>query len=383
VIDAGALGIPRLGGGPADELATLAQRLLDAESPMVIVDRIGNVPAAVEALDRICREFAFAARPSRHRMNLRDDHPSRYASWKLAEADAVLVLEAQIPWIPAQEEPPPGAWVAVAGTDPAALEIPLYEFRAHQRITADPAEFLLQLEEEMRSRRKPHHAHAAEQRWARIESDMQAALRAEEAALKRDLESSTVTERVLSSAVGEVLEPDDILTWELAPTEHCPRTRPMTLFDSGGSSLGWGVAAAAGALLVDRGRTAVCMTGDGSYSFGSPDALLWTQQYHDVPVMTVVCNNRGYRTGTVKLVRDYPEGYSATHGDLTGGTFDPPPDFSAHATAAGGVGRKVLTRSELVDALREARRAVSEDRVPAVVDVWLDSHVTGEHPLKE
>ena len=381
VVSIGHLGVPRLGGGHRDQVRTLAEKLLEAETPMVITDRVGNDPAAVELLSRICREFAIAVRTTRHRMNVSDDHPARYASWSLQTADVVLVLESHIPWIPAQEEPAPTAWIAVAGTDPAALEIPLYEFLADERITADPAQFLVQLEEELRTLRKDRHRHAAEQRWSQIEADMSSRIEHEAAALKRDMASSTITERVLSHAVGEILEPDDILTWELAPTEGCSRTKPGTLFDSGGSSLGWGGAAAAGALMTDRGRTAVCMTGDGSYSFGSPDALLWTQLYHDLPVLTVVCNNRGYRTGTVKLVRDYPEGYSAATGDLTGGTFDPPPDYSSQATAAGGVGRKVMSRSELVDALKEARRAVVSGRLPAVVDVWLAAHVTGEHPL--
>ncbi|MPZ68557.1 MAG: hypothetical protein GEU71_03405 [Actinobacteria bacterium] len=381
VVSADHLGIPRLGGGNKDQVTAIATKLLGAEAPLIVTDRIGNDPTAVELLGRICETFAIAVKASRHRMNIPDDHPSRFASWGLREADVVMVLEDHIPWIPAQEEPGAQAWVAAVGSDPAAFEIPIYEFRANERLTADPREFLLQLEEELLRLRKDRDRHSAEQRWMEIQINMRAHQKGEEQALQRDLTSTTITERALSQAVGEILEPDDILTWELARTEDCPRTQPQTLFDSGGSSLGWGVAAAAGALMADRARTAICMTGDGSYSFGSPDSLLWTQLHHDLPVLTVVFNNRGYRTGTVKLVRDYPEGYSAKGADLTGGTFDPPPDYSAEASALGGFGKKVLSRAELMPALIEARDAVVSDRRPAVLDVWLPAHVTGDHPL--
>lgn len=178
------------------------------------------------------------------------------------------------------------------------------------------------------------------------------------------------------------MEPEDLLTAELGDTSGCPRTVPGTMFESGGSSLGWAVAAAAGALTADRDRTAVCLTDDGSYSFGSPDSLLWTQLQHDVPVLTVVFNNRGYRTGSQRLLAHYPDGYAARSGDLSGGLFDPPPQYAAEAVAAGGFGRKVVATSELMAALTAARRAVVDHRVPAVLDVWLPKHVTGDHPSR-
>ena len=108
------LGIARLGAGDDDALQAIAARLLAAERPLLITDRAGRDPAAVAALDALAREFGLAVRATRHRLNLPDGHPSRWAGGTynsagiargdgligLADADAVLVVDHLVPWIP-------------------------------------------------------------------------------------------------------------------------------------------------------------------------------------------------------------------------------------------------------------------------------------------
>jgi acetolactate synthase-1/2/3 large subunit len=171
--------------------------------------------------------------------------------------------------------------------------------------------------------------------------------------------------------MAEVLEPDDVLTWEMTDTSHIPRTEPDTIFESGGSSLGWSVAAGMGIRFADPGRFVASLVGDGAYQFGSPSILLWAQTRYEVPLLTVVANNRGYRTGTVRLREDYPDGSAVRMQDYSGGTFDPPPDFAAESRAVGGFGVRVDDPAELVPTLRQARHAVESEGRPAVVDVWL------------
>jgi acetolactate synthase-1/2/3 large subunit len=346
----------------------------------VIVDRVGNDLEAVGALEELAREFAIGVAASRHRHNISDEHPSANSSIRAGNADVILVLEHSIPWIPALEKPHPDAWIAAVGQDVIASQIPLYEFRANLRVTADAGDFLRSLLEQLRSRRRGEDQHRRDARWASYERG--AADRQEGRKEILAAEGPVITEEFAGAALNEVMDPDDILVWELAHIEHTARTKPGTLFDSGGSSLGWGIAAATGAAVIDRTRPVVCATGDGSYMFGSPDSVLWTQMRYDAPVLTIIYNNRGYRTGTTKLARDYPEGHGVKQIDTAGGTFDPPPDFAAHAEAVDCFGRKVLDKKELLDALKDAKRAVEVDRRPAVVDVWLPAHVTGKHPLR-
>jgi acetolactate synthase-1/2/3 large subunit len=376
------LGVPRTGPGPDDAVDEIARRLLDADHPLIVTDRVGRDPRAIETLDELAREFAIAVRATRHRMNLPDDHPSSWAGGTftsaqtprddgivpLARADAILVLEHLVPWIPARERPRRDAWISTVGNDPAALTVPLYEFPSDVRVTADPADFLGALIERMRSLRTLSLAERIRERWASFET-----LAARRIAERDSAVPSTgpIDEDALGSAIAQVLEPDDVLTWEMTDTGRIPRTRPDTLFESGGSSLGWSVAAGMGVLFADHGRFVASLVGDGSYQFGSPSILLWAQGRYNVPILTVVANNRGYRTGTVRLREDYPDGSAVRANDYSGGTFDPPPDFAAQARAAGGFGARVHERADLVPTLREARAAVEREGRPAVVDVWL------------
>jgi acetolactate synthase-1/2/3 large subunit len=313
------LAIPRAGAGPDDAVDEIARRLLRAAHPLVITDRIGRDPAAVLVLDELAREFALAVRATRHRMNISDDHPSAWAGGTftsaqtargdglvpLADADAIVVIEALVPWIPARERPAPDAWIAFAGHDPAALTVPLYEFPSDLRITVDPPAFLRMLLERMRALRTAADADRIRQRWSALE-----AFAADRIAERDDAISTSeaIDDDALGSAMASVLEPDDVLTWEMTDTGRIPRTRPDTIFESGGSSLGWSVAAGMGVRMADRGRFVASLVGDGAYQFGSPSILLWAQGRYDVPILTVVANNRGYRTGTVRLREDYPDG---------------------------------------------------------------------------
>jgi acetolactate synthase-1/2/3 large subunit len=349
---------------------------------LVITDRVGRDIEALEVLDELSREFAIAVRATRHRMNIRDDHPGRWAGGnytsaqtarndglvKLSEADAVLALEHAVPWIPARERPGADAWVGFAGVDPAALQVPLYEFPSDLRLTADPAQFLRSLLERMRSLRTAADADRIERRWVAFEEFAATRLEARDAPM---VPGGDIDERLLSRAMAEILEPDDALTWEMTETSSIPRTRPDTIFESGGSSLGWSVAAGMGIRMADRGRFVASLVGDGAYQFGSPSIVLWAQTRYDVPVLTVVANNRGYRTGTVRLREDYPDGAAVRMSDYSGGVFDPPADFAAEAEAAGGFGARVTEPGRLVDTLKAARHAVEREGRPAVVDVWL------------
>ncbi|MGI8616535.1 MAG: thiamine pyrophosphate-dependent enzyme [Actinomycetota bacterium] len=377
-----ALGIPRLGAGPDDAVAEIALRLLEAESPLLITDRIGRDHRALRALDELAREFAIAVRATRHRMNLADDHPGVWAGGTytsaqtprndgvvpIEEADVVLVVENLVPWIPVRERPSDDAWIAFAGADPAALTVPLYEYPSDLRIVADPADFLETLIEQMRSLRKSSHAERIRARWASFEEHAARLLAERDRA---DVSGGTIDDDVLGRAMAKVLEPEDALTWEMTDTTLIPRTRPDTLFESGGSSLGWSVAAGIGIRMADPGRFVASLVGDGAYQFGSPSVLLWAQTRYDAPLLVVIANNRGYRTGTVRLREDYPDGSAVRANDYSGGMFDPPPDFAAEAVAAGGFGARVDDPADLVATLGEARTAVERDGRPAVVDVWL------------
>ena len=157
------------------------------------------------------------------------------------------------------------------------------------------------------------------------------------------------------------------------------RTKPGTQFNAGGSSLGWAGPAAVGAKVAAPDRQIVCCSGDGSWMFGNPQVVTWASKFHKAPVLFIISNNRGYSTGTTQVLRSYPEGYAAQAQDVTGGWFDPCPELFGRG--GGGqrraTARKLPTPDQVGPAIQRGLQAVKEG-APAVLDMWLPKHVTGE-----
>ena len=182
----------------------------------------------------------------------------------------------------------------------------------------------------------------------------------------------------MSYQVGQTLDPEAIITHELVDSSMFNRSRPGTLVGNGGSSIGFAAPAAVGVKVAAGDRPVVACIGDGSWMFGNPQVTAWASAFHKAPVLFIVWNNRGYRTGTAEVLRTYPEGFAAKERDLTGGWFDPCPNYSGEAAASGAYGEKVSDPNEVAPAIRRALTAMERDRVPAVLDMWMPKLITGE-----
>lgn len=356
----------RLGAGPDDLVREIAERLLAAERPVVITERSGRDPATVPVLARLLDRYAIGVVNSRFRVNVPDGHGSLLPRAALAEADVVVALESPVPWIPSAVAPGPDAWVALVGSDPLNRDIPQGDFPAAAIAQVDPAAFLLALEEALArgcDRSAEERVEARRARWLGPDT------------LVVPAASDRLGPALVAEALGKVMEESDLLVSEVFDSRRVPRRRPGTMFEKGASSLGWAQAAAVGARYASGDTPTVAVTGDGSYLFGAPLSAWWLQESLDAPVLTVVLNNGGYRTGTETLRRHYPDGQAMRSGDLSGGALDEPrPDFAAIAIGSGGHGAVVDSPSELLEALRTARKVVESSRVPAVVDVHLPTH---------
>src|SRR5207247_1420373 len=119
----------------------------------------------------------------------------------------------------------------------------------------------------------------------------------------------------LGTCVGQLLREapdcvvvDESVTSTLTLWRYLDRCEPGTIFGSGGSALGWGLGAAVGVKLAYPDRPVVVLVGDGSFVFGAPLTALWVAQTSQAPILTVVCNNSGYRATKDPLVGVYPNG---------------------------------------------------------------------------
>lgn len=375
----------RPAGTPAGDRAELRQAaewLLRAENPLICVSRYGDNVAGVPALQELAETLGARVMSDAFRMNLPGSHPLSRGAPGIAptppDTDCLLVIETVVPWQPASFNPDSSTRIIRLAVDPIERMTPIYEFPSDLSITADPAKAVPALLEELRSLMTPEQKRRCQTRLERYRAEGQRALSAAVEAADHDRARGILSPRWLSHQIGQTLSPDAIITHELVDSSMFNRSLPGTLVGTGGSSIGWAAPAAVGVKVAAGDRPVVACIGDGSWMFGNPQVTVWASSFHKAPVLFVVWNNRGYRTGTAEVLRSYPEGYASKEQDLTGGWFDPCPNYSGEAAASGAHGEKVTDPNQVGLAIRRALDAIERDRVPAVLDMWMPKLVSGE-----
>jgi acetolactate synthase-1/2/3 large subunit len=364
-----------------EDAAAIATALLDAQRPLVVTSYLGRNAAAVAELVKLAQMLGIGVLEScPSAVNFPASHPMHQGcQWSeprqndvLAEADLVLVIDSDVPWIPVVNRPAEGARILHIDVDPLKEKIPLWYFGAERSFPADAATALAQITrhvdvmgagreaERIESRR---HYRARHERIRRERRDREApagviTIEFLVARLRGKIDQSTV---VLSEAI----------TNYGVVSNHLERDVPGTLFASGGGSLGWSGGAAIGMKLAASEKTFVALTGDGSFLFSQPSTVFWMARKYDTPFLQIVLNNRGWRAPRFSMLQVHPDGYASRSNDI-GISFDPPPDYGGIAAAAGGAfARKVEDPAALDDALDEALIAVREEKRAAVLDVAL------------
>ncbi len=301
------------------------------------------------------------------------NHP--FQNRALAEADFILVVDSDVPWIPTISKPSDGASIAIIDVDPLKQSTPLWSIKARQCFRADAATAVAQLnacldgveiDQFAAERRRRHYAERHRERKAGLDR----------------LEApgdDVITPEYLTACVRrqvglEAIVLNEGITNYPAICDHMARELPGTMFASGGGSLGWSGGAAIGMKLAAPSKTLVSLTGDGSYMFSTPSTVHWMARRYRTPFLQVVYNNRGWKAPRFSALAVHPEGFAsrAENLDLS---FDPPPDYSGVAAAAGGAFARIVKRPREVEAaVAEGLRVVVEEQRCAVLDVWL-SHL--------
>jgi acetolactate synthase I/II/III large subunit len=365
-------------------VASLVDAVQKTARPLIVTSYVGRNPAAVTELVRFCSRLGVGVLESvpsyvnyPHNDPLYQgnqwNHP--FQNRALAEADFILVVDSDVPWIPTVSKPSDGAPIAIIDVDPLKQSMPLWSIRARQCHRADAATAFAQLnarldrvdiDEEAAERRRRHYAERHRQRKAELD-------RLE--APKGDI----ITPEYLTACVRrqaglEAIVLNEGITNYPAICDHMAREHPGTMFASGGGSLGWTGGAAIGMKLAAPGKTFVALTGDGSYMFSAPSAVHWMARRYRTPFLQIIYNNRGWKAPKFSALAVHPDGFASRAEDLDL-SFDPPPDYSGIASAAGGAYARVVKRPQDVEAaVAEGLRVVLEEQRCAVLDVWL-SHL--------
>ena len=123
-----------------ESIERAASILARAKNPLVITARAGSEPEAVPLLEALAERYALPVVEYRPRyLSISSAHPM-HAGYEpgpwLDAADAILVLDCDVPWIPEAKSPAAGVPVIQVGTDPLFARYPARGFRGELSIAS-------------------------------------------------------------------------------------------------------------------------------------------------------------------------------------------------------------------------------------------------------
>lgn len=350
-------------------IATLAEWIAAAERPLIVASLL--LPEAVPLLAHLAERCAIPVVMHNSRtVCLPSSHPMHFGfepGALLADADLVIVLESDVPWIPHLQHPPAGCRVAHVAEDPFFVRYPMRSFPSDLAVQAGCINALDALVKAVEPRLQMADARIAARR-ARLTERM----RLRRAQLAKDSAAGgTISPAYLSRVIGETVGDDAIIfnEYPLRP-DHCAREKPGSFFALGpAGGLGWGFGAALGAKLAAPDAFVVATLGDGAYMFANPTVGHWVSATHNLPILTVVFNNSRYgavRNATLSMFKD---GAAGENDGRTFADLDASPAYEAMAMAQGAYAERVEKPADLPNVLLRAREAVVSGRRQALLNV--------------
>ena len=368
----GDLGIPLI-SEPGDEAVDKVIDLcLNARRPAIVVGLGGRDEESVAELARFADYFGIPVFDGRlfSYQCLDFDHPLYRRNGDLSDADLVIVLESDIPWLPGASTSPSGdASIIVVDHDPLISHVPMVDFPASMRLVTDTKHFARKVLRMAGARLTESETAVLKQRREKRVADVSAHRKGvfDEASERF---RTDVIDPVWASLIVASVIPDDAVvfddTIDSAPVRRFLKfPGPAQYFHRPSSSGGWGIGAALGAKLALPDRTVVMVSGDGFYMFGVPTCALWAARLYEAPFLSVVFQNDSYNTGTEHTAKHYPKGYAEAAG-FPGGYLDHPVDFAMEAMASGAYGENVTDAMMLEPALRRGLEAVKNGRCAVI-----------------
>ena len=352
-----------------EQIARVAELVSESANPLIVVQRSDPEGDFSRALSAFANDHAIPVAEFRGLRNvLATGDPMAAGSAVgplVREADLVIVVDAPVPWIQRNVQPADGASVVHIGPDPHFSHMPVRSFRTDIAIQCSPLAAIGALARAMEGeagRNADRHADIAGRNAARLAEARTGALAGN---------GGPMTPAFVAACLSDAMDENDVVFSELgAPLEAMDLKGPNTGFTppfSGG--LGWGMPAALGAALADRGRVSVASVGDGSYIFANPVACHQVAESLQLPLLTIVSNNGIWNAVRRAAVAVYPNGEAARMNRMPITSLAPVPDCVGIARASRGWARSVERGDDLPGALAEAMTCVREEKRQALLEV--------------
>lgn len=361
----------RLGGIAPEDARELHDALSRARRPLVLTSYAGRQPEVFARLVALAERFGIGVMElGPQYVSFPGGHPFHLGYQRNAlvgEADLILLLDVDVPWMESKVTPGPDARVFHIDVDPLKEDLGYWHFPAQRSFRASVGEVLAQL-------LALDAATATQGRQERL-AWIASARERSALALPPDPVSGPVTPAELTRAVRGLVNERTVVLVE-APSHAVMiasllRTeRPGGYYQNHGAGLGWAINAAVGVKLAAPEAEVITLVGDGCFQFGVPGSAYWVAGACGAPQLTVIYNNGGWKSPRVSTVLVHPDG-PAERNDTYWVAAGEGTRFEKIAEATGAaVGFRVEHRDELASTLAQALETVRAGR-SAVVNVLL------------
>jgi acetolactate synthase-1/2/3 large subunit len=358
-------------GGQADPelISTLAQRILEAEYPILITAYAGRNPRAVQAIANLSEFAGVAVIESNASNNIPNTLPCfvGYMPDKhVPKTDLGLLVDIDVPWFPTDAQPKPDSFWAHIDIDILKPASPMWTFPGNLRMQGDSGQILTQLVTEVKNRATPEFRQRAAARVEKLKAEHAAFLERAKALAADKGKTDEINPHYLMAELNKLLAPDDVVFNEGirnagAVALQIERPAANTMMRSAGGGLGWSGGFALGAKLAAPDRMMVQVVGDGAFYFGNPSSVVSAAQQYKLPVLILVMDNSGWGAVKASTLRVFPKGEAVAAGEFQANLY-PDADFSKIAEAFGAHGEKISDPEEVPAALARCTQLVRSGR---------------------
>ncbi len=309
--------------GDAGAVREAARLIANSENPVIVADHCARSQEGMDLVVELAETVNAAVVDRRGRLNVPNMHHLAAGGGVIGQADVILGLELNdfygtvnrgqgILHRTYSPRVRPGTRLISIGTGDLYIKANFQNFQRMQpvdvSIGADAQTTLPALIEAVRSEITASQSVAIEQRGEEHRRSHAAARRAARVEAMHGWDSSPVSVQRLAAEIWQQIQNED---WATMGDNLEPWADEFWTFDkhhqyiagSSGTGAGWGLPAAVGAALGHRefGRLPINIQNDGDCMY-APGAI-WTSAYHNIPMLSIMNNNRGYHQEVMHMQR--------------------------------------------------------------------------------
>jgi thiamine pyrophosphate-dependent acetolactate synthase large subunit-like protein len=389
--------VPAAPQGDTDSVERAARMLVDADNPVIVVDRLARTPKGMTLLVELAETLGAGVIDQTSRMNFPTRHPlnqSLRAGAAIADADLVLGLEVADFWATVnalrdqlhrstRSLTKANTKMITISTGDLYVRANYQDFRRLQDVdiamAADGEATLPSLIEAVKRLTTGDRARLIQARAAKLADTSRKAADAARVNASYAWNASPVSTARLSAELWAQIKNED---WSLVSSYYTSDLggwpRRLWNFDkpyqwlghAGGGGIGYGAPASVGGALANKkhGRLSVAIQTDGDLMYAP--GVLWTAAHHKIPLLSVMNNNRAYHMELMHVQRMCnARNRSVDRGGVGSQIVDPNIDYARLATSMGVYAEGPIDNPADVGPALKRAIAVVKRGEPALVDV--------------